>query len=112
MIRYSLMTLAFFLAAPTFASVKEKQCKLIEGNSFLQVALVEYVRSTVLKSITLAPDWDSHYEEVVYVDGCEKLDSEYLCTNPLDDINIVAGFNGTTLKIENEDGSADIYECK
>ena len=100
------------ISSPALAAYKEINCLLIEGNSTDKVARVEYVRSTVFKSSSLAPKWDAHPEQVVYVDGCKKIASSYLCTNPVKDYEIEASFDGRFLHIKHVQALDDVYECR
>lgn len=111
--KFYLFTLGFLSLSPlASALVKSADCQLQAGQTTDKVARVEYVRSTVLKSVTLAPHWNAFHEEITYVDSCLKFGANYLCVNPVKDYELEAQLRDGFLIVTIEDAKTNIYDCR
>ena len=95
------------------AKLKSMDCAYQAGpNSEYNIAVIEYVRKSTLKSVWLAPSKDADYKETIFVDGCgREEDGDYICSNPVYDDSVGATFNGKTLTVSMEGEKPTTYSC-
>ncbi len=95
------------------AKLKTMDCAYQSGpRSEYQLAVIEYVRKSTLKSIWLAPNKEADHKETIFVDGCGKEeDGDYICSNPVYDDSVGATFDGEELTVTISGKKPTIYSC-